>query len=68
MICEHVVALGIVLMVREMDDVDKRVVKKKNGAFVAESTDVQPEADFIEVPIAPRFNAYVSGSRSFAFY
>ena len=64
MICEHVVALGIVLMVREMDDVDKRVVKKKNGAFVAESTDVQPEADYIEVPIAPRFNAYVSGSRA----
>ena len=63
MICEHVVALGIVLMVREMDDVDKRVVKK-NGAFVVESTDVQPESDYIEVPIAPRFNAYVSGSRA----
>ena len=64
MICEHVVALGIVLMVREMDDVEE--VEKKGGGGDAEGDDGEgcEKPDYIEIPIAPTINVYVSGSRA----
>ena len=64
MICEHVVALGIVLMVREMDDADERVEKKAGGGESEGSSVDSPDIDYIEISIAPTINVYVSGSRA----
>ena len=66
MICEHVVALGIVLMVREMDDVDK-VEKKGEGGGGGRGEGEGEEngrPDYIEVPVAPTINVFISGSRA----
>ena len=63
MICEHVVALGIVLMVREMDDVEE-VAGKGGGGDADGSSAAAPDIDYIEIPIAPTINVYVSGSRA----
>ena len=64
MICEHVVALGIVLMVREMDDADEWAEKKIGGGESEGSSVDSPDIDYIEIPIAPTINVYVSGSRA----
>ena len=66
MICEHVVALGIVLMVHEMDDVEEE--KKGGGTLGSDSSSSTStsslDLDYIEIPIAPTINVYVSGSRA----
>lgn len=60
-ICAHVVALGIAVMVKEMDDIESeaRAAEAKAADGAAE-----PEDDFIEVPMTPKFDAFVSGSRA----
>ena len=60
-ICPHVVPIGIAIMVKEMDDIESeaRAVEAKAADGAAE-----PEDDFIEVPMTPKFDAFVSGSRA----
>ena len=67
MICEHVVALGIVQMVQEMDDPPEKMAESQGGGGESEASDSSassPEPDYIEVPIAPTINVYISGSRA----
>ena len=58
MICPHVVALGIAVMVSEMDESEEPAPKSKT------ESPAEPEDDFIEVPVRPRFSAYLTGSRA----
>ena len=62
-ICPHVVALGIAVMVKEMDDIEEA---PQNGAKSenCDKSPVEAEEDFIPVPMAPKFDAFVSGSRA----
>jgi superfamily II DNA or RNA helicase len=60
-ICAHVVALGIAVMVKEMDDIEKEAREAK--AADDESAPA-PEEEYIEVPMPPKFDAFVSGSRA----
>ena len=60
-ICAHVVALGIAVMVKEMDDIEA----EQNAARASEAeSEAAPAEDFIQVPMAPKFDAFVSGSRA----
>lgn len=61
-ICPHVVALGIAVMVQEMDDAEDETADAPSVA--ADAVPAQPDDDFIPVPMAPRFFAFVSGSRA----
>ena len=66
-ICPHVVAIGLALTILEMDD--DEVEEKGGGGQRSEDSTVQPstfnlQPDYIEVPMAPRFYALVSGSRA----
>ena len=60
MVCPHVVALGLVVAVREMDDIEE----EERGAKAAEPEADEPEGDFIEVEMKPKFFAYLMGSRA----
>ena len=67
-VCPHVVAIGIAQMVLEMDDEPEKKVEKRGGGGESQKTagHQQEEADeeFIEVPMAPRFYALLSGTRA----
>ena len=63
-ICSHVVALGIAVMVHEMEECETSSAgasAKDEAAPVEAETD---NTDYIEVPLKPRFYAFVSGSRA----
>lgn len=60
-ICPHVVAIGIAIMVKEMDDIEEEVRASKAAS---EDSSPDPEENLIEVPMAPKFDAFVSGSRA----
>ena len=63
-VCPHVVAIGIAIMVQEMDDAETESPRRKGGSI---EQDEQPEEDtskYIEVPMTPKFYALVSGSRA----
>jgi superfamily II DNA or RNA helicase len=62
-ICPHVVALGIAVMVKEMDDIEEAPQKGAKSAN-SDTSPAEPEEDFIPVPMAPKFDAFVSGSRA----
>ena len=62
-VCAHVVALGIAVMVKEMDDVEDEKPKAHKGS-AEDTAAAEPEEDFIPVPMAPKFDAFVSGSRA----
>ena len=61
-ICAHVVALGLAIMVKEMDDIEDDV--PCNAEALDDETVLEQEEEFIEVPMAPKFDAFVSGSRA----
>ena len=65
-VCPHVVAIGLALTILEMED--DEVKDKGEGEQRNENSSVHPDPspspDFIEVPIAPKFYALVSGSRA----
>ena len=73
-VCEHVLALGIALMVKEMDEVEEPPRARRPAAPSSSaprpSAGSQPPAsgpsseDFIEVPMKPVMYALVSGSRA----
>lgn len=60
-VCAHVVALGIAVMIMEMDDSTSAPRQTSNNES-AEKT--EEKGEFIEVPMQPRFSAYISGSRA----
>ncbi len=65
-VCPHVVALGVALMVREMDELDRTENVTTHGdadPSIGQATEKAEEA-FIEVPAKPGFYALVSGSRA----
>ena len=67
MVCPHVLALGIALMVKEMDEPEPQKKPRGNAALSRESistSEEEPEAQFIEVPMKPMIYALVSGSRA----
>ena len=63
--CPHVVAIGLALTVLEMtdDDVADAGNSRKDDDS-AQHPPSQPEANYIEVPVTPKFYALVSGSRA----
>ena len=61
MVCMHVVAIGLVIAVREMDDVEPERARRP-GADGEE--DAAIEEEFIEVETKPKFFAFVQGSRA----
>ena len=74
-VCPHVVAVAIALMVKEMEDdeIDEprggqspSHVRTPGGQSpdAASDTGTVPDDDAIEVPMKPRFYAYISGNRA----
>ena len=64
-ICFHTLAIGIALMVSEMDDEPDDGARPSAGARGDEDASApDKDDDAIEVPMKPRFYAYVSGSRA----
>ena len=61
MVCMHVVAIGLVIAVREMDDVEPERTRR-SGADGEEAAAIEEE--FIEVETKPKFFAFVQGSRA----
>ena len=53
-VCPHVVAIGLALVIQEMDEIETEIVRPNSP----------PPPDYIEVPMAPKFYALVSGSRA----
>ena len=64
-ICAHVVALGIVQMVREMNEADAaEAAAEEEDRRREEERPPEPAEEFIEVPAKPRFYAYVAGTKA----
>ena len=68
-VCPHVVAIGLALTILEMDEAPpvSRLPSHVLGDEGHETEDGRHKADesnFIEVPVAPKFYALVSGSRA----
>ena len=65
-VCPHVVAIGLALTIMEMED--EEVEERGGGGQRSEDSAVHlaspPPPNYIEVPIAPKFYALVSGSRA----
>ena len=61
-VCSHVVALGLAVMVQEMDEAEAQARTAAQNAPPPDDT--PPEPSYIEVPIKPKFYALVSGSRA----
>ena len=68
-VCPHVVAIGLALTILEMED-DPPVSSLPSHVLSSEGLETEDgrreaeESNFIEVPIAPKFYALVSGSRA----
>ena len=63
MVCEHVVAVGLALHLQELDAIDAPEVQAQ--ASSDDATSGSPDAEqFIEVPMAPKFYALISGTRA----
>ena len=61
MVCQHVVAIGIALWVKESDEIEP----ERRGASAPEGESAPPpDEDFIEVETKPRIFAAVMGSRA----
>lgn len=71
-VCPHVVAVAIALMVKEMEDDELddprggQSPEPQGGQspYAASDTGTVPDDDAIEVPMKPRFYAYISGNRA----
>ena len=61
-ICPHVVALGIAVAVEEMDEAE--CGREDGGPDESGGECAEDGEKFIEVPMQPKFDAYVSGSRA----
>ena len=63
-VCPHVVAVAIALMVKEMEDDELGESRNIQSSDAAPDTQTPPDDDAIEVPMKPRFYAYISGNRA----
>ena len=65
-VCPHVVAIGLALTIMEMDEEESKseVEVEQRNADSTVGLQTTPTTNFIEVPIAPKFYALVSGSRA----
>ena len=63
-VCPHVVAIAIALMVKEMEDDELDEPQGGQTPDEASDTGTDPGDDAIEVPMKPKFYAYISGSRA----
>ena len=67
-ICEHVLAVGIALWVMEAEEDELSAgggsARPTRGDDASDAADGAPHGDFIEVPMAPKFYAFLSGSRA----
>ena len=69
-VCPHVVAIGLALSIQEMEDEEESENETDDSRQTTDDSRQQatshqkPETDFIEVPMRPKFAAYVSGSRA----
>ena len=63
-VCPHVVAIAIALMVKEMEDDELDEPQGGQSPDEASDTGTDPGDDAIEVPMKPKFYAYISGSRA----
>ena len=63
MVCNHVVAIGIAVMIKELDTAEIER-PAKNGAKKEEESACEECGDFIEVEMKPKFTAFLSGSRA----
>ena len=62
MVCEHVVAIGFALHLMEQDTVEVSRPKAEDPDLPQEDAD--DSGRYIEVPMLPKFFAYLSGSRA----
>ena len=64
-ICAHVVAIGIAVMVQEMDDIEPEPSSPARGKSAADEAAAaepeEPEEEYIRVPMAPRFSRLYRG-------
>ncbi len=63
-VCPHVVAVAIALMVKEMEDDELGEPRNIQSPDAAPDAETPPDDDAIEVPMRPRFYAYISGNRA----
>ena len=64
-VCEHVLAIGIALWVMESEDLEEEAKARRPSAGVDDPPPAYDSSeDFIEVPMAPKFFAFLSGSRA----
>ena len=67
MVCEHVVAVGLALHIQELDAMEaaeEAAAAIEGGTEESCANPAIDDADIIEVPMAPKFYALVSGSRA----
>lgn len=63
-VCEHVLAIGIALWVMESEDLEEEAKARRPSAGADDPPPAYDSSeDFIEVPMAPKFFAFLSGSR-----
>ena len=64
-VCEHVLAIGIALWVMESEDLEEEAKARRPSAGADDPPPAYDSSeDFIEVPMAPKFFAFLSGSRA----
>ena len=64
-ICQHAVALGLAVMIDEMDDEPPaQGASSSKGGAAADVPAQADEEDFVEIPMKPRMAAFLSGSRA----
>ena len=67
-VCPHVVAIGIAQMAMELEEEELEQRERKPSAASGRDEDAAdaaaPGESFIEIPMKPKFYAYVSGSRA----
>ena len=65
MVCDHVLAIGIALVAMETEAAElERQQAETAAAALADDEPPVPEGNYIEVEMAPRFYALLSGSRA----
>ena len=67
-ICEHVLSIGIALWAMETDELEEEKTKEDERSagesFPASASKSDFDADFIEIPMAPKFFANLFGTRA----
>ena len=64
LVCAHVVAVGFALYLQERDALEAEAERKAAASAADGGGPSEPEPDYIEVPMQPKFYATVSGSRA----